>query len=475
MRAGAVLIAPMIALFACSVMAAPQPAKLRNDGVILVAKKKTTRAKTKKKETTSKKTKSKETPTPAVRSTYAEMPSAQRAGIQFDLAWVGYYNGLIDGDFSDKSIDAVKVWQKDRQANQTGVLDAQQRASLAAISKGKQEQVGWRMADDKATGARLGLPATRVSHVSAAPRGTRWSSAQGQIQIETFRIREPGATLATVFERQKQQPANRRVALAVMRDDYFILAGTQGLKKFYVRAQIRDLEIRGITILYDQATEGIMDPVTVVMSSAFAPFPGTGLEALIGPPQRRAVEYGTGIVVSRSGHIITDSQLTKGCNVIEIGGHGDAVRTAENAAPGIALLRIFGAHDLTPAPLVHVGAHVSALTLAGIADPAAQNGKHAVSTEGATLTNGGLQPPPPLGFSGAAALGGEGRFFGMVRLKTPVLARADTAGAALPQATVVPVATIRRFLDMQYVTPSTGRPGTEAIEPALVRVICVRR
>jgi len=42
-----------------------------------------------------------------------------------------------------------------------------------------------------------------------------------------------------------------------------------------VRAQASGSEVRGVTVLYDQATEGIMDPVTVVMSSAFAPFSGT--------------------------------------------------------------------------------------------------------------------------------------------------------------------------------------------------------
>ena len=53
------------------------------------------------------------------------------------------------------------------------------------------------------------------------------------------------------------------------------MTGMQGLKKFYVRAQIRDLEVRGITVLYDQAIEGTIDPVVIAMSSAFAPFPGT--------------------------------------------------------------------------------------------------------------------------------------------------------------------------------------------------------
>jgi hypothetical protein len=117
----------------------------------------------------------------------------------------------------------------------------------------------------------------------------------------------------------------------------------------------------------------------------------------------------------------------------------------------------------------------SDLTLVGIADPQAQGGSRAASTTTAKLGSDGLQPPPQLGFSGAAALDSQGRFAGMVTLKTPVVASAGTASVPVPQASMVPVATIRRFLDLQYVTPSTGRPGADAIKASLVRVICVRR
>ena len=90
------------------------------------------------------------------------------------------------------------------------------------------------------------------------------------MQIETFRI-ETGATLDAVFEQQKKQP-RRRVTYNVLRPDFFVVSGTQGLKKFYVRGFVKDGEVRGITILYDQAMEGTMDPMVVAMSSAFVPF-----------------------------------------------------------------------------------------------------------------------------------------------------------------------------------------------------------
>jgi hypothetical protein len=290
------------------------------------------------------------------------------------------------------------------------------------------------------------------------------------VQIETFRIREPGTTLASVVEQQRNEPPGRQFSVNLVRDDFFILSGLQGLKKFYVRAQIRDLEVRGLTILYDQATEGIMDPVTVVMGSVFAPFSGTGLTELMGP-RRRKIEYGTGIVATPEGHILTDRQLIEGCGVIEVGGLGSANRVTEDAGNGLALLRVFGAPDLTPAAIVHTGARESDLTLVGIADPKLQNGGHAVTKTASKLNDNGLQPAPPLGFAGAAALDARGRFYGMVTLKAPQMAGAS----APPQANVLPVDTIRRFLDAQYVMPATGNAGVEAAKAAIVRVTCVRR
>src|SRR4051794_41270344 len=40
------------------------------------------------------------------------MPLAERVGIQFDLAWTGHFNGLINGEFNDRSVAAVKAFQK---------------------------------------------------------------------------------------------------------------------------------------------------------------------------------------------------------------------------------------------------------------------------------------------------------------------------------------------------------------------------
>ena len=78
-----------------------------------------------------------------------------------------------------------------------------------------------------------------------------------------------------------------------------MLSGLQGLKKFYLRGTFKGDEVRILTILYDQAVENTVEPVVIAMSSAFNAFP-TGAQAA-GPPPRKNVEYGTGIVVADDG------------------------------------------------------------------------------------------------------------------------------------------------------------------------------
>jgi S1-C subfamily serine protease len=417
----------------------------------------------------------KRTPTPAAPARDGAMPLAERMATQLDLAWSGGYNGLVTGEINDKTTAAIKTFQRDRKSKETGVLNAQERASLAATAKAKQVQVGWSMVDDAVTGARIGLPTKQVPNKSQSKNGTRWSSAQGQVQVETFKIREPGTTLAAVYEQQKKEPVTRKLEVNFLRPDFFILSGMQNLKKFYVRAEIKDGEVRGMTVLYDQATETIMDPVVVVMSSAFTPFPGISGVALAGPVSKRKVEYGTGIVVSAAGHILTDRQVTEGCNVIVVSGYGDADRQAEDKSADLALLRIYGAPDLVPVTFGGDAPKGPDLTLLGIADPQSQAGGSAISTMAAKARGETVEPAPQLGFSGGAALDGQGRLIGMVELKTPVVANAGTAGAQ-PQATFVPAPTIRAFLEAQKLAPATtGRTGAEAAKASLVRVICVRK
>ncbi len=413
---------------------------------------------------------------PAVQTpvdTAKAMEQAERLAIQSDLAWVSLYNGAINGEASDRMVAAIKAFQKDHGAKQTGVLNAQERSVLSADAKKLQDNVGWKVLSDATSGARIGLPSKLVPLIVSDVNGTKWSSATGTIQIEFARRKEASATTATVAASEKKLNA-RKTDYSVVKPDFFVLSGSQGLKKFYIRGQTRNNEVRILTILYDQATEGTMIPVTVAMSSAYNPFPGNGV-AQAGPPPRKKVEYSTGIVASADGAIIADRQATDGCMTIAVPGYGNATRIADDEARELALLRIYGASGLKPMAMADNGAVKPNLSLTGIADPQSQGGRNAVTVVAAIAAPAGtditLSPEPALGFSGAAARDGDGKFAGVARLKPAVVA--GPAGTPLPsQALLVSADSVREFLKAKSVAVASGASDAKA---SVLRLVCVRK
>jgi hypothetical protein len=337
--------------------------------------------------------------------------------------------------------------------------------SLPQGSSFSAEAVGWKLIEDAKTGVRLGVPEKLVPRLGASRSGTSWSSAQGQIQIETFRL--PEAALPALFDEERKS-SHRRVASSNFKPDGFFILGTQGLKSFVVRAEAQGSEVRGVTVLYDQATEGTMSGVALAVANAFVGFPNPNVL----PPAglRRRVEYASAIVVSSNGALVTGARNVDRCEVITVPPFGHAERTAEDKTNGLALVRLYGAHNLAPAPFAESNIDSGDLTLIGVADPLVQN-SDAVTVAPARLSQQTIEPPPKPGFSGAAAADARGRLVGMVDLRPGIVA-GNGAGAA-QTVTIVPVETIRAFLQAQQIAPA-GAPAA-AINQSVVRVICVRK
>jgi Trypsin-like peptidase domain len=366
---------------------------------------------------------------------------------------------------------AIKNFQKRHKTKITGELTPTERAELVAAAKVHEDEFGWNVVVDPATGIRIGLPTKLVPFARDAAHGTRWSSAHGEVQVETFRIKEPDLKLAALFEREKREPATRKIETSVLHDDNFFISGMQGLKLFSVRAKLRDGEVRGFTILYDQMMETIVAPVMVAMASAFSPFPerSAPYAALA-----KSVEYGNGLVVSVQGHIVTDLKLTQGCQVIVASGLGDADRVAEDHDNGLALLRVYGPRKISPLVLTHDPPKSGELTLVGIPEPKEQDGSRKLTEIKARLAGGSAielrQPVPMAGFSGAAALDAQGQFVGMMEMGHAVLASIE---AAAPPVRLIAAETIRGFLTAHNVETAPAQTGDA--KAAVVRIICVRK
>jgi peptidoglycan hydrolase-like protein with peptidoglycan-binding domain len=399
------------------------------------------------------------------------MGQNERMSIQADLAWVGQYNGAISGDVSERMVEAIKEYQKAGGGKPTGVLNPKERLVLAETGRRRRENAGWKIVTDAPTGAQLGIPTKLVPQQTSDTSGTKWSSPTGTIQILLTRRKEANPTTAKLADREKKEPAGRAIDYTVVKPEFFVLSGLQGLKKFYVRGTFKGDEVRILTILYDQATENTVEPVVIAMSSAFKPFPVN-----TAPPPRKTVEYGTGVVVSEDGAIVTDRLVTDECLAITIPPFGNADRVAEDKEHDLALLRVYGARGLKPLSVNSDSADKASIELTGISDPQNQGGGHAATTVKAAVTPAGsgsdlaLSPTPAIGFSGAAARDDGGKFAGLALLR-PV-AVASAANNAPAQSVLISAGTVRDFLKANGVTSSQGSNDAAS---AVVRVICVRK
>jgi len=401
------------------------------------------------------------------------MAQGERLALQSDLAWVGEYNGAITGDVSERMVTAIKDYQKNKGGKPTGVLNPQERAVLAETARRRQETVGWKIVSDTGTGARLGIPTKLVPQQTSDGNGTKWTSPTGTIQVLLTRRKEANPTTARLADAEKKDPPGRTVDYTVVKPDFFVLSGLQGLKKFYVRGTFKGDEVRIMTILYDQATQNTVEPAVIAMSSAFNAFP-----AGQGQAPRKTVEYSTGIVVTADGAILADREATEACQAIAVQGFGNVDRIADDRDRGLALLHTYGPRELKPLAL-DGGAASTGVEIVGVADPQNQGGGAVITSARAQVTQVGtggdlaLSPPPAFGFSGAPALDDSGKFAGIALLKPVVVAAATPTNAApASQSVLVTGDSVREFLKANDVT-ANGTSGDA--KAAVVRVICVRK
>ena len=398
------------------------------------------------------------------------MAQTERLAIQSDLAWVGQYNGAITGEVSERMVAAIKEFQKGRGGKQTGVLNPQERGLLAETAKRKQENVGWKIVTDMGTGARLGVPAKLVPQQSTDANGSKWTSTTGTVQIQLSRRKEANPATAKLAEQEKKEPAGRKMDYSVVKPDFFVLSGLQGLKKFYVRGTFKGDEVRILTILYDQATENTVEPVVIAMSSAFNPFPAGAQAAGAAAAQERRIRHRHRRQRRRRhprrppGHRQLPHGRDRGPWQRRPRRRGQGSRS--HAAAHLRRARIDAAEPCQGRGKIRRRTDGNCRS----AEPGWRcrgEQRQGLGHAGRRRQRSGAVAGPALGFRRRGTQY-EGKFAGVALLKPVVVAGPGNATAAA----LVSADTVRGFLRANGVT-STG--GSADARASVVRVICVRK
>ncbi len=201
-------------------------------------------------------------PFAAQKAAFLALPLVSRKAAQDALVWLGFYNGVSDGDFGKRTRDAIVAWQQGRKAAGDGVLSAGELQTLVAAAEKAREAAGFAMLDDKKTGARIGAPIKLI----AARGGPRLELAAG-----------PDADLAALYLRLSAGTATRRVVYKAMKpDQFFVVSGQEGPTKFFSRYEknvAANPPVRGFTFAYPAARASELDRVALAVANSFEAFP----------------------------------------------------------------------------------------------------------------------------------------------------------------------------------------------------------
>jgi peptidoglycan hydrolase-like protein with peptidoglycan-binding domain len=199
---------------------------------------------------------------PAQKAAFLALPEPTRKAAQDALVWLGFYNGVVDGDFGKRTRDAIVTFQTSAKAPADGALTALELQALLAAAQKARDAVGFKVVVDSKTGARVGSPTKLIG----GRNGARLEfSASADADLAALYVRLTAAT-----------PTRRTAYKAIKPDASFVVSGQDGAANFYTRFEknaTASPPVRGFTFAYPTAQAAQLDRVALAVANSFEPFP----------------------------------------------------------------------------------------------------------------------------------------------------------------------------------------------------------
>ena len=369
-------------------------------------------------------------PTPQARASFEALPERDRKAVQEALGWLGLYNGVFDGAYGKRTVDALVAWQQSVAARPDGVVTPAALAALAASAAKARAAVGFRLIDDPATGIRIGAPAKLLDKRDSGEGAASLKSRDGAVGLY---LKATTGNLATLFKSLSADSGPRKVTYKFLKPDaFFVTTGEEGDNKFYRRYAVApgggdNAILRGFAFLYPKASAAALDSVALAIANSFDPFPVTPVAAATPtpaptpePPKLTA----TALVVAPGVAVTALDPAT--CKAALIGGKPARFLEAQGA-----LTRLGGEFtSAEPIPLGPGGGDLVALSLSASGGRAVLDVAAVISVPGAKVI-AALAPAA----SGAPLFDRQGR---LVAFVAPIAAATRRAGVTLaaPHATI---------------------------------------
>ena len=198
----------------------------------------------------------------AQKAAFVGLPEATRKAAQDALVWLGFYNGVTDGDFGKRTRDAILAFQGNAKAPADGALSALQLQALLAAAQKAREASAFQVVSDPKSGAKIGAP-------------LKLTNARGSARLDFASSGD--ADLAALYARLSAATSARKIAYrAINPDAFFVVSGQDGATTFYTRFDKNPTAsppIRGFTFAYPASQAAQLNRVAIAVANSFEPFP----------------------------------------------------------------------------------------------------------------------------------------------------------------------------------------------------------
>jgi hypothetical protein len=198
----------------------------------------------------------------AQKAAFLALPEATRKAAQDALVWLGFYNGVDDGDFGERTRDAILAFQGSVKAPPDGTLSAPELKALLAAAQKARDAAGFQVVSDPKTGARIGAP-LKLINAHAGARLDFASSADADLSALYARVSAATPTRKVIYK-------------AIKPDAFFVVSGQDGVAMFYTRfdrSVTASPPMRGFTFAYPAAQASQLNRVASAVANSFNPFP----------------------------------------------------------------------------------------------------------------------------------------------------------------------------------------------------------
>jgi peptidoglycan hydrolase-like protein with peptidoglycan-binding domain len=291
----------------------------------------------------------------AQKAAFLAMPETDRKAAQDALGWLGLYNGAVDGAFGKRTLESILAYQTSLKAQASGVVSTAQLAALKASAQKARAAVGFQNLDDARTGIRIGAPLKLLDKRNVMSAQTQLTNHDGAVSLDLLAPPGPKVSLAGLYVKLSAEGPDRKVTYKAMKaENFFVVAGEQGSRKFYLRYAVAPASapdagvLRGFEFAYPVAQAAELDRVALAIANSFDPFPASPEPGKPGKPVAGApVETGNAPVAANEpvltatalvvapGQAVTVLLETK-CKSPTIA--GKPVKFIRSEASGLALL-----------------------------------------------------------------------------------------------------------------------------------------